>query len=109
MLSDADSDDVHGFPMIGEGDDVSHQSSDGVVLDLEAELTADEECLRAVAFAGDSSDDPDGGIQSMPLPIAEPTAGDTSNSDDVIAAPGTPTTLSSSFSDVTPVATSTAR
>ena len=109
MLSDVDSDDVHGFPMIGEGDDVSHQSSDGVVLDLEAELAADEECLRAVAFAGDSSDDPDGGIQSMPLPIAEPTAGDTSNSDDVIAAPGTPTTLSSSFSDVTPVATSTAR
>jgi hypothetical protein len=44
MLSDVDSDDVHGFPMIGEGDDVSHQSSDGVVLDLEAELAADEEC-----------------------------------------------------------------
>ena len=75
MLSEVDSDDGHAFPMVGEGDDVSHFSSDGVVPDLEAELAADEECSRAVAFAGDSSDDRDGSDQSMPLPFAEPTAG----------------------------------
>ena len=79
MLSEVDSDDGPAFPMVGEGDDVSHFSSDGVVPDLEAELAADEECSRAVAFAGDSYDDRDGSDQSMFLPIDEPTAGDSSN------------------------------
>ena len=88
MLSEVDSDDGPAFPMVGEGDDVSHFSSDGVVPDLEAELAADEECSRAVAFAGDSYDDRDGSDQSMFLPIAEPTAGDSINAVDATPSPG---------------------
>ena len=109
MLSEVDSDDGHAFPMVGEGDDVSHFSSDGVVPDLEAELAADEECSRAVAFTGDSSDDRDGSDQSMPLPFAEPTAGDSSNAVDATSSPGTSPTSSSSTIDVTPVSKSTTR
>ncbi len=109
MFSEVDSDDDTGFPMVGEGDDVSHFLSDGVLADFEAELAADEEWSMAVAFAGDSYDDRDGSDQSLFLPFDEPIAGVSSNSVAAPPSPGTSTTTSSSTIDVTPVSKSTTR
>ena len=109
MASEGDSDDGPGFPPVGEGDDVSHASSDVGVPDLEAEFAADEECSRAAAFVADSFDDRSDSDNSMPLPIAEPTAGESSNAGDATPSPGNSPATSSSTIAVTPVSKSTSR
>ena len=109
MFSEDDSDEGPGFPSVGEGDDVSLASSDVVVPDLEAEFAADEECSRAAAFAADSFDDRSDSDNTMPLPIAEPTAGESSNAGDATPAPGNSPASSSSTIDVTPDSKSTSR
>ena len=109
MFSEGDSDDGPGFPPVGEGDDVSHSSSDVGVPDLEAEFAADEECSRAAAFVADSFDDRSDSDNSMPLPIAEPTAGESSNAGEATPSPGNSPATSSSSIAVTPVSKSTSR
>ena len=92
-----------GFPQVGQGVDENHESNHHLAKDLEAEFDAVVE-LSNRTFLDDGGFDEDSGSDNfVPLPLAEPTAGSSSEPTSPSRSPGNASDQSGSSITVTPI------
>ena len=103
MLSEESGDESSGFPQVGQGVDETHYSHDQLAKDLETEFDALVELANRTSVDDGGLDDFDGTDHCVPLPLAEPTAGSSSEPTSPSPSPGIISDQSGSSTTVTPI------